>query len=253
MPPMSWASTRSTEPQDFLEGFDPLGGDFLRGVFVMAVAGGEPAAHGREAAHAAVLFVDLPLISMTSPGASVQPAKMPPQITACERVRALTMSPDLVMPPSARMETFFLRRAGTDVERGHLRDAHAGDDARGADGAGPLADLDGIGAALREVFHAGGAGDVAGDDGQFGESASRNTRTVSPTPLLKPCAVETATTSSRVRRGRRRDSRMRSRSSSPKALRVAETARRKPGGNGESRAGLNARWRSWVMRSTSLR
>jgi len=34
---------------------------------------------------------------------------MPPQMTASARVRALTMSPDLVMPPSARSLTpFFL-------------------------------------------------------------------------------------------------------------------------------------------------
>ena len=48
---------------------------------------------------------------MTSPGASLQPAKIPPQITACDSVSAFTMSPDFVMPPSARMATFFFAAA----------------------------------------------------------------------------------------------------------------------------------------------
>ena len=48
---------------------------------------------------------------MTSPGDSVHPARMPPQITPWAMVSALTMSPDLVMPPSARMETFFAAAA----------------------------------------------------------------------------------------------------------------------------------------------
>ena len=55
-------------------------------------------------------------------------------------------------------------------------------------------------------------------------NASRNTRTVSPTPLLWPCAVETATTSTPRSTSAPTWVRIRSRSSSPKALRVAETA-----------------------------
>ncbi len=41
-------------------------------------------------------------------GASRQPARRPPRMTASARVRALTMSPDLVMPPSAMRRTPFL-------------------------------------------------------------------------------------------------------------------------------------------------
>ena len=59
--------------------------------------------------------------------------------------------------------------------------------------------------------------------GSFG-NASRNTFTVSPTPRLWPCAVETATTSTPRSTSPPTWFRMRSRSSSPKALRVAETA-----------------------------
>ena len=42
---------------------------------------------------------------MISPGASRHPASTPPQITASARVRAFTMSPDLVIPPSASSRT----------------------------------------------------------------------------------------------------------------------------------------------------
>jgi len=65
-----------------------------------------------------------------------------------------------------------LRAVGGDVEGRELRDADPGDDAGGADGAGALPDFDGTGTAVGEVFDAGGAGDVAGDDGEVGESAA---------------------------------------------------------------------------------
>jgi len=53
-----------------------------------------------EAAHAAILFVELAVDFHDLAGRFWQPAKIPPQMVACARVRALTMSPDLVMPPS---------------------------------------------------------------------------------------------------------------------------------------------------------
>ena len=60
--------------------------------------------------------------------------------------------------------------------------------------------------------------------GSFG-NASRSIRTVSPTPLLWPCAVETATTSTPRSTSPPTWVRMRSRSSSPNALRVARDRR----------------------------
>jgi hypothetical protein len=91
-------------------------------------------------------------------------------MTASERVRALTMSPDLAMPPSAtgsgRPSSGGLRG---DVERRELGDADAGDDPRRADRARALADLDRVGAAVREEFDAGGARDVARDERERGE------------------------------------------------------------------------------------
>src|SRR5262249_44554315 len=54
---------------------------------------------------------------------------------------------------------------GDDVEdRRELWHADAGDDAGGADRAGPYADLDGVGAGLDEGARPLGGGDVAGDD-----------------------------------------------------------------------------------------
>lgn len=45
---------------------------------------------------------------MILPGASLQPAKRFPQMTASARVRAFTISPLLVMPPSAMILTFLV-------------------------------------------------------------------------------------------------------------------------------------------------
>ena len=75
-------------------------------------------------------------------------------------------------------------------------------------------------------------------------NASRSIRTVSPTPLLWPCAVETATTSTPRSTSPPTWVRMRSRSSSPKALRVAETAAPQTRRKCASRAGLNCALRS---------
>ena len=58
---------------------------------------------------------------------------------------------------------------GGDVEGSELRDADSGHDAGGADGAGALADLDGVRSAVCQVFDAGRAGDVARDDREIGK------------------------------------------------------------------------------------
>ena len=83
-------------------------------------------------------------------------------------------------------------------------------------------------------------------------NASRSIRTVSPTPRLWPCAVETATTSRPRSTSPPTWVRMRSRSSSPNAFRVADTAAPQISRKCASRAGLNCAFRSCVMRSTSL-
>ncbi|OQB91869.1 MAG: hypothetical protein BWX84_01208 [Verrucomicrobia bacterium ADurb.Bin118] len=82
--------------------------------------------------------------------------------------------------------------------------------------------------------------------------ASRSMRTASPTPLLWPWAVETATQSTPRSTKPATCASTRSRSSSPKALRVALTAAPQTSRNCASRAGLNCAFRSCVMRSTSF-
>ena len=78
---------------------------------------------------------------------------------------ALARSPEYLMPPSAITGVpVVLRRLDAIHDRGQLRHADAGDDARRADRAGTDADLDGVGAAIDQRLGAFGGGDVAGDD-----------------------------------------------------------------------------------------
>ena len=56
-----------------------------------------------------------------------------------------------------------LRRLDRVGDRGELRHADTGDDARGADRARPDADLDGVGAGIDQRLGAFGGGDIAGD------------------------------------------------------------------------------------------
>ncbi len=86
-----------------------------------------------------------PWARITSPGASSVPASSEPSMTASAPAAiAFAMSPDEVMPPSRdhRHALVALRRSAHVVDRGDLRDADAGDDARRADRAGPDPDLD---------------------------------------------------------------------------------------------------------------
>ena len=78
---------------------------------------------------------------------------------------ALARSPEYLMPPSAMTGMpVALRRLDRIHDRGELRHADAGDDARGADRARADADLDRVGAGIDQRLGALGGGDVAGDD-----------------------------------------------------------------------------------------
>ena len=78
---------------------------------------------------------------------------------------ALARSPEYLMPPSAITGTSaFLRGLDRIHDRGELRHADAGDDARGADRARADADLDRVGAGIDQRLRALLRGDVAGDD-----------------------------------------------------------------------------------------
>ena len=69
------------------------------------------------------------------------------------------------MPPSAITGTSALDAASAaDMDRGQLRHADPGHDPGGADGAGPDADLDRIGAGIDQRLGTVGRGHVAGDD-----------------------------------------------------------------------------------------
>ena len=58
MPPMSCASTRSTEPHTSLSASTPSGATLLRRIFFVAVTRRRAGLHRRQAAHAAVLLVE---------------------------------------------------------------------------------------------------------------------------------------------------------------------------------------------------
>ena len=76
------------------------------------------------------------------------------------------------MPPSAMTGTPASAAAAAHVDDGgDLRHADAGDDAGGADRAGPDADLDGVGARRRSRSRRRlGGGDVAGHDVDVGDA-----------------------------------------------------------------------------------
>ena len=67
------------------------------------------------------------------------------------------------------LDTALFGGARGDVDCGELWDAHPGDDPGGADGAGSLAHLDDVGAALGQKADALAAGHSPGDDGQIPE------------------------------------------------------------------------------------
>src|ERR1700693_3920530 len=89
---------------------------------------------------------------MVSPGDSSAPASSDPIMTRCApAARALTMSPENLIPPSAIRGTFVPATARALADRVDLRHARAGHDPRRADRARPDADLDGVGTSLHEV------------------------------------------------------------------------------------------------------
>ena len=159
---------------DFFKGFDALGGGFAGGVvFVVAIAGGAAGFHRGEAAHAAVLFIEFAADFHDLAGrfaAAGQEAAADDGVGEGEGFHDVAGFGDATV--GQEFDVFVFGGGAGDVEGGELGDADAGDDARGADGAGALADFDGIGAAVGEEGDAGGAGNVAGDDGEVGESGA---------------------------------------------------------------------------------
>ncbi len=159
---------------DFFEGFDAFGGGFAGGVvFVVAVARGAAGFHRGETAHAAVLFIEFAADLHDLAGrfaATGQDAAADDGVGEGEGFDDVAGFGDAAV--GEEFDVLLFGGRASNVEGGELGDADAGDDAGGADGAGALADLDGIGTAVGEEGDAGGAGDVAGDDGEIGEGGA---------------------------------------------------------------------------------
>ena len=109
---------------------------------------------------------------------------------------ALARSPEYLMPPSAMTGmSAFARFVRSLHDRGELRHADAGDDARRADRAGADADLDRVGAGVDQRLGRLGGGDVAGDDRRPCSTAFLMRVTWSMTVCEWPCAVSITTQS----------------------------------------------------------
>ena len=106
---------------------------------------------------------------MVSPGLSSVPASSEPIMTQlAPAAMALVMSPEYLMPPSAMTGTLAVAGGASGFgDRRDLRNAGAGHDARGADGAGTDADLDGVGSGARQLAGAVKGAHVAGDQIDF--------------------------------------------------------------------------------------
>ena len=86
---------------------------------------------------------------------------------------ALVTSPENLMPPSAISGmSRFARRAAAGGDGGELRNARAGNDARGADGARPDADFDAVHAQIDQFARGFVGADVAGDQLDVGHAIS---------------------------------------------------------------------------------
>ena len=100
------------------------------------------------------------------------------------------------MPPSAMRPTSLSFSASRDhADRGDLRHADAGDDARRADRAGTDADLDRIRARIDQRLGGIAGDDVAGDERHAADTRFATQRTRSITPCEWPCAVSMTSTS----------------------------------------------------------
>ncbi len=193
---------------------DALGHQLERVLDVLLeVAVGRAARHRADRAHAAIGLVGAALPAGTlRPGVSSVPASSEPTIAmSAPAASALARSPEYLMPPSAITgASAFLRRFHRIHDRGELRHADAGDDARGADRAGPMPtliasapasisacapsfvamlpaiDLHGVGKlldAVDRVQHAGGMA-VRGVDHDAGRRRRRSARSVRSKPLV---------------------------------------------------------------------
>ncbi len=155
----------------FFQRFDAFGGCFGGDVLaVVPIAGGGAVLHGRAAAHAAVLLIKFAVDLDDLAGrfvATGQQAAAHDAVGEGEGLDHIARFGDAAVCEDG--DALFAGGDGGAVECGHLRDTDACNDTGGADGAGALADFDGVGTGIGEEFDAFGAGHVTGDERELGE------------------------------------------------------------------------------------
>ena len=159
----------------FLQRLDAFGCDLRGRGGGMTVARGGPGLHRGEATHAAVLFVALAVDFHDLTGrfrAAGEHAAANHRLRQGQRLHDVTGLRDAAVRDDAH--ALARRRLRRDVKRRELRNAHARDDARRANRAWSLADLDGVRARLREELHTRCAGHVASDDRQLRERVANH-------------------------------------------------------------------------------
>ena len=122
------------------------------------------------AAHAAVLFIEFPVDFhdlARSLGTACEEAAADDRVREGEGFHDVARFGDASIGEYCDAATFGGLR--TNIERGELGNAHSSDDARRADGAGALSNLDGIRAALGQKLNTRAARHISGDDWQRGE------------------------------------------------------------------------------------
>ena len=152
------------------ECLDAFGCGFAVDVLAVPVAGRAARLHRGVAAHTAVLFIEFPVDLHDlawSLGAACEETAADDRVREGEGFHDVAGFGDASIGEYGDSATFGGLR--TNVERGELGNADARDDARGANGAGSLSNLDSIRAALGQKLNTRAARHISGDDWQRGE------------------------------------------------------------------------------------
>ena len=163
---------------------------------LLEIAVGRAARHGADRAHAAIGLVGAALIqkdlARALVGAGQQRADHGDVRAGGERLGEIAGIFDAAVGDHRHVG--FVRRLDRIHDRGQLRHADAGDDARGADRARADADLDRVGAGIDQRLRAFGGRDIAGDD-LHGIGELLDAVDGFETRCEWPCAVSTTTRS----------------------------------------------------------
>ena len=156
---------------DFLERLHTFRGNLARGILLgVPITRSAAGFHRGKAAHASVLLIAFTADLHNFAGRFLttrQQATHDNRVSKGQRFHQISALGHAAVGNYGN--ALRLRAFGCNVQRGQLRDADPRNNARGANGSGPLANLDGVGTAIGQVLHAASAGDIAGDDGQLGD------------------------------------------------------------------------------------